>query len=184
MDLENQLLCLAFRLIKRRVVSQLYVLQLSRLEGSVEQKSSTLCSNTIYPCRFQKNQSIMKQKVVIKVRMNGQKCRSKAFKIAVSASGVESAALGGEDKTQIEVTGDGIDAVVLTNLLRKNVGYAELVSVSPLGEKNEEKPAEPNVQTESQLIWSSSYAMPPYIYEVRNANYYPYCDPNNNCSIM
>ena len=33
--------------------------------------------------------------------------------------GVESATLKGDDKNQIEVTGDGIDAAELTRLLRK-----------------------------------------------------------------
>ncbi|KAF2284734.1 hypothetical protein GH714_029737 [Hevea brasiliensis] len=80
----------------------------------------------------------MKQKVVIKVSLNGTKSRSKALKIAVSVSGVESAALGAQDKSQIEVVGD-IDAVKLTTQLRKNVGHAELVSVSAAGEKKEEE---------------------------------------------
>ncbi|XWS64897.1 hypothetical protein CRYUN_Cryun05aG0043700 [Craigia yunnanensis] len=82
----------------------------------------------------------MKQKMVVNVTMNGQKSRSKALKIAVGLSGVESASLKGDDKSQIEVTGDGVDPVQLTSLIRKSVGYAELVSVSAVeGEKKEEK---------------------------------------------
>jgi len=74
----------------------------------------------------------MKRKIVIKVAMDGQKTRFKALKIAVSVSGVESAALAGPDKNHIEVIGDGIDSVALTTLLRKNVGYSELMSVGPV----------------------------------------------------
>ncbi|KAG8640431.1 hypothetical protein MANES_13G059333v8 [Manihot esculenta] len=71
----------------------------------------------------------MKQKVVIRVSLNGEKSRSKALKIAVSVSGVESAALGGgQDKSQIEVVGD-VDPVKLTTQLRKSVGHAELLSL-------------------------------------------------------
>ncbi|KAK4342204.1 hypothetical protein RND71_038020 [Anisodus tanguticus] len=84
----------------------------------------------------------MKQKVVIKLSLNGndQKCRSKAFKIAVSQPGVESAAIKGDDKNQLEVVGD-IDAACLTSLLRKKFGQADLVSVGPAGggEKKDEK---------------------------------------------
>ncbi|KAL9457241.1 hypothetical protein AB3S75_006312 [Citrus x aurantiifolia] len=75
----------------------------------------------------------MKQKMVIKVYMNKHKSRSKALKVAVGFSGVESVALKGDDMSQIEVTGDGVDAVALTTSLRKKVGYAEVVSVGAAG---------------------------------------------------
>ncbi|XP_059664644.1 uncharacterized protein LOC132310490 [Cornus florida] len=63
----------------------------------------------------------MKQKMVIKLQINDQKRRSKALKIAVGISGVESAALQGADKNDIVVTGDEVDAVVLTTALRKGI---------------------------------------------------------------
>ncbi|XP_059641496.1 heavy metal-associated isoprenylated plant protein 16-like [Cornus florida] len=119
----------------------------------------------------------MKQKLVIKMSLNGQKSRSKAMKIVVGISGVESAALQGADKNQIEVTGDGVDAVELTTALRKSksVGYAELVSVTAVGEK---KPEEKQNEVQPPLIWTTSYQYPPYqmVYQ------YPNQDPN--CSIM
>ena len=52
---------------------------------------------------------------------------------------MESAALKGQDKNQIEVTGDGVDAVALISLLRSKVGFAELVSVSAVGEQKDDK---------------------------------------------
>ncbi|KAI6673444.1 hypothetical protein NL676_001350 [Syzygium grande] len=80
----------------------------------------------------------MKQKLVIKVSMNGHTSRfycfgpqnphSKALKVAGGFPGVQSVALAG-DQDRIEVTGD-VDAVNLTTLLRKKVGFAEIVSVS------------------------------------------------------
>ncbi|GKV41202.1 hypothetical protein SLEP1_g48768 [Rubroshorea leprosula] len=100
----------------------------------------------------------MKQKMAINVSMNGHKARSKALKIAVGLPGVESAALKGNDKNQIEVTGDGVDAAQLTMLLRKKMGFAELVSVAAVGgEKKEEKKEEPKVQP---VVWS--YTTTPY----------------------
>ncbi|KDP22994.1 hypothetical protein JCGZ_01716 [Jatropha curcas] len=112
----------------------------------------------------------MKQKIVIKVSMSSQKSRSKAMKIAVGVAGVESAALGGQDKSQIEVVGDGVDAVKLTTLLRKQVGYSELVSVSAVGEKKEEKKEEAKVQ---QLVWPYMGSNQ-YVYAV--PQYYQYPD--------
>ncbi|KAF5746195.1 hypothetical protein HS088_TW06G00362 [Tripterygium wilfordii] len=134
----------------------------------------------------------MKQKIVISVSMDGQKSRSqwyqslmsaagfsgqnprsKALQIAVGLQGVDQAALGGKEKDQIEVTGEGIDAVELTDLLRKKVGFANLVSVTPVEAKKEEKKEEPKV---APLVWS--YGVPQYqIYEVKGngSQYYnPY----------
>ncbi|XP_021631648.1 disease resistance protein Pik-1 [Manihot esculenta] len=121
----------------------------------------------------------MKQKVVIRVPLNGEKSRSKAMKIAVSVSGVESAALGGQDKSQIEVVGD-VDPVKLTTQLRKCVGQAELLSVSAVGEKKEEKKEEVKVQ---QMVWPYVGSVPhhQYMYEVVHP-VEQYQDPF--CSIM
>ncbi|XP_049413170.1 disease resistance protein Pik-1-like [Solanum stenotomum] len=78
----------------------------------------------------------MRQKVVIKLYINGndQKSRTKAFKIAVSQPGVISAVMqgGGLENYKLEVVGDYIDAVILTNCLKKKLGQAQLVSVGPV----------------------------------------------------
>ncbi|KAL9334024.1 hypothetical protein Peur_074163 [Populus x canadensis] len=118
----------------------------------------------------------MKQKIVIKVTGKGPKSRSKALQIAVGLSGVESAGLGGEDKSQIEVVGDGVDAVQLTNLLRKKVGYAELASVTAVGEGNDDDKVEQPVQP---VDWPGYVGVMPqtYIYPI-----HPHQDPS--CSIM
>ncbi|KAI5406624.1 hypothetical protein KIW84_053095 [Lathyrus oleraceus] len=52
---------------------------------------------------------------------------------------VESAAIRGDYKDEIEVTGERIDSVKLTRLLRKKFCYADLVSDSDLGKKEEKK---------------------------------------------
>lgn len=126
----------------------------------------------------------MKQKVVIRLSFNGneQKYRIKAFKIAVSQSGVESAAITGDGKNQLEVVGE-VDAANLTSLLRKNLGQADLVSVGPVG-GGDKKPAA-TAPTAAAVIQSPpdlySYAYPPYQYPV-----YQVTDSygQSNCSIM
>lgn len=82
--------------------------------------------------------------------------------------GVDSAALKGEDKGQIEIIGDGMDTVALTTLLRKKVGYAEIVSVEAAEKKDDQ---------EKQCTYQ--YGMPCYSYQVVATD--PY---NNTCSIM
>ncbi|GAB4859296.1 hypothetical protein Ancab_010758 [Ancistrocladus abbreviatus] len=71
----------------------------------------------------------MKQKMVVKVSLNGKDSRCKAMKIAVSKHcGIES--IGWKGENQLEVVGDGIDVAKLTDLLRKKVGRTEVVSVN------------------------------------------------------
>ncbi|KAK8694226.1 hypothetical protein V6N13_071782 [Hibiscus sabdariffa] len=110
--------------------------------------------------------------MVVKVTMKNEKSRSKALKIAVGVSGVESASLKGDDKSQIEVTGDGVDAVKLTSLLRKSMGHAELVSVAD--DKKEEKKDE--AKSEPPLYYVSTPCYPPY--------YYQAVPSEPSCSIM
>ncbi|XP_009793872.1 heavy metal-associated isoprenylated plant protein 16-like [Nicotiana sylvestris] len=132
----------------------------------------------------------MKQKVVIKLSFNGndQKYRSKAFKIAVSQPGVESAAMRGDGKNQLEVVGDDIDAVTLTNLLRKNLRQAELVSVGPAsaaGGGNKDKAGsdtKPQASAAAMSQWQTPYyyTYPQYpVYQVRDSY-----DHQPGCSIM
>ncbi|XP_061350175.1 disease resistance protein RGA5-like [Gastrolobium bilobum] len=113
-------------------------------------------------------------KVVIKVSMNSPKSRSKAMKIAVGVSGVETAAIQGENKDQIAVTGERIDSVCLTSLLRKSFGHAELVSVGSVEEKKEEGITLP-------IVWPYVSGVPQYpVYDIRHPSQYQ--EPN--CSIM
>lgn len=73
---------------------------------------------------------------MIKLSLEDCKSRLKAMKIVVRVSGVESVALKGDDRSQMEVTGDGLDAVVLTSLLRKTMRFAELLTVINLNPKS------------------------------------------------
>ncbi|XP_068644026.1 heavy metal-associated isoprenylated plant protein 46-like [Aristolochia californica] len=81
----------------------------------------------------------MKQKMVIRAQMTDTKERSKAMKIAVGVPGVISVGIEGKDKDQMVVIGEEVDVVGLTRLVRKKMCFAELVSVSVIEEKKEEK---------------------------------------------
>ncbi|KAK1424026.1 hypothetical protein QVD17_19337 [Tagetes erecta] len=109
-----------------------------------------------------------KQKIVVKVTMNSEKKSRKAMQIAVSISGVESASFVGSEKDQIAVTGEGIDSVELTTLLRKKVGHTDLVSVGPVEEKKpeqkESKPVEAKMQINPYDYYFNTHDVPYYYY--------------------
>ncbi|KAK1267782.1 hypothetical protein QJS04_geneDACA013820 [Acorus gramineus] len=71
----------------------------------------------------------MKQKIVMNVQMSCEKCRSKALETAAKVEGVYSVAIQGKEKDQVVVIGDGVDAVRLTNLLRKKLGKADIITL-------------------------------------------------------
>ncbi|KAF9595771.1 hypothetical protein IFM89_031974 [Coptis chinensis] len=123
---------------------------------------------------------MLQQKVVIKFAMNGPKSRTKAMKIAVSIPGVISAELQGSDKNEIVVIGEGIDSTILTMSIRKKICCTELVSVTPIPEKNVEKNKPPTSDDKVQpMVWNSYSHGTPDIYwtEVRDHN-------QDFCSIM
>ncbi|XP_059444462.1 heavy metal-associated isoprenylated plant protein 47-like [Corylus avellana] len=128
----------------------------------------------------------MKQKIVIKVQMSSEKCRTKAMKIAVTADGVSSVAIQGSENDQLVVSGEGVDPANLTCLLRKKLCPATLLSVEEVKEKGEEKPEKkPEVHSFSYLpqfpVYHQLYQPNPNYYVYENA-YDPY--PADNCSIM
>lgn len=75
-------------------------------------------------------------------------------------------ALVGDDKDLIEVVGDGVDAAKLATLLRKKVGFTEIVSVSEVGEKDKkeseskDKPSE--TTTTETITWFYNGQSPHY----------------------
>lgn len=97
--------------------------------------------------------------------------------------GVESAAITGDGKNQLEVVGE-VDAATLTSLLRKNLGKADLVSVGPAGGGPAAAAAAPAVAAAAMVqSQPGSYycAYPSYQYPV-----YQVTDSygESNCSIM
>ncbi|KAK1391436.1 hypothetical protein POM88_010492 [Heracleum sosnowskyi] len=125
----------------------------------------------------------MMQKVLIRVTMVDQKkSRTKAMQIAATVFGVESVALKGADKDQLEVIGEGIDTVELAKLLRKKVGGADLLSVGPA--KEEKKPAAAPTSAAKKdgtpavpvQMWTYPMPLSYPVYEIRES------EPN--CSII
>ncbi|KAI3428880.1 uncharacterized protein J3R85_008886 [Psidium guajava] len=102
----------------------------------------------------------MMQKVVIKVSVNNRASRfccfspqrslSQALRLAAGFPGVQSVALV-VDQDRIEVTGE-IDAVCLAKLLRKKVGFAEIVSVGAAKKEGEEKKDKPSEEKDAQPV--------------------------------
>ncbi|TVU29515.1 hypothetical protein EJB05_21085 [Eragrostis curvula] len=117
----------------------------------------------------------MKQKIVIKVQMTCDKCRSKAMSLVAATGGVDSVELAGDAKDQVVVVGEGVDSIKLTSALRKKVGPAQLVQVGEAKKKEEKKPD----AVVAEYPWH--YYYPPHgqpvsvVYEQR---------PDNTCSIM
>ncbi|EMS63592.1 hypothetical protein TRIUR3_12405 [Triticum urartu] len=78
---------------------------------------------------------MLQQKIVLKLALDDERKRRKAFKAAVGMSGVTSAAMEGE---KIIIVGDGVDPITLTTVLRRSLGYAELLSVSSGDDKKKD----------------------------------------------
>ncbi|RWW76082.1 hypothetical protein BHE74_00015854 [Ensete ventricosum] len=91
--------------------------------------------------------------------------------IAESTKSVISVKLDGD---KIVVVGDGVDSVVLTNMLRKKMGHAELVKVGSAEAKKEEKEADGSV---IPVTWTPHFNLMPPVCEIRET----YHDP---CRIM
>ncbi|KAG4953225.1 hypothetical protein JHK82_038848 [Glycine max] len=128
----------------------------------------------------------MKQKIVIRMHVEDGKCRSKALKIAAVCQGVQSLAFEGETSDQLVVTGEGIDAVFLTNRMRKKFSYATLLSVEEVKEEKdeggqdggeEEDETETNENYPPPCPMCGTYHSPMYHHVV----YDPY---PNSCSIL
>ncbi|CAN6244891.1 unnamed protein product [Urochloa humidicola] len=124
-----------------------------------------------------------KQKIVIKVQMSSDRCRSKAMALVAATGGVDSVALAGDGKDQVVVVGEGVDSVKLTEALRKKIGGAQLVQVGEDKKEDKPKPADPVVAA-AELYSQWYYPPPPHaiIYDHHAAGGY-YAQPNT-CSIM
>lgn len=91
------------------------------------------------------------------------------------------------------VVGDGIDSVTLTTLLRKKMGYVELVMVTMVEEKKEtQEKKEVKLEEEAKsnnkpLIWPDYYVQPMgnMIYPLNHhVNIIEHDSDQNNCCIM
>ncbi|XP_016453818.1 disease resistance protein Pik-1-like isoform X2 [Nicotiana tabacum] len=127
----------------------------------------------------------MKLKYLAKCWGNkSQDSRSKVLSIAAKIPEVEKVAIEGEEKNELMAIGEEIDAVELVTILRKKVGFADIVSIGPVdGEKKEgdnkeekQKGGDDNKGEEVAnsifpLVYGSGLIPPFQIWEVRD----PYC---------
>ncbi|XP_071736604.1 heavy metal-associated isoprenylated plant protein 47-like [Rutidosis leptorrhynchoides] len=74
----------------------------------------------------------MMQKIVIQMQPKCGKCRTKAMMAAAKALGVNSVEFQGENKNQMVVIGDGVDAAALASSVRKKAKHASLEMVQEL----------------------------------------------------
>ncbi|CAL4968571.1 unnamed protein product [Urochloa decumbens] len=140
----------------------------------------------------------MKQKIVIKVEMRCDRCRSKALALVAATRGVDSVALaGGDARDQLVVEGHGVDSIKLASALRRKVGPAEIVQVATEaknkdagGGGDKKPPAAPAAAAAIPAVWYYQYPPPPppvsFVYEPPATGYaYGYqARPDSICSIM
>ncbi|KAM3367962.1 hypothetical protein ACQJBY_016488 [Aegilops geniculata] len=99
----------------------------------------------------------MKQKMVIRVHMTCDKCRSKAMGLVASIHGVERVEIQGDDRDQLAVVGDGVDAANLTACLRKKVGNADLLTVEAVVAEPKPAPASETGEAWCPQQWYPGY---------------------------
>ncbi|KAL5981361.1 hypothetical protein ACLOJK_015416 [Asimina triloba] len=127
----------------------------------------------------------MKQKTVIRVEMNSQKCRTKAMQIAATTKGASSVSIEGKERDEVVVIGDGVDPIKLTRSMRKKVGHAELISVQEVKQLKDGRKESKMEGGGGGGPWKSDYNFgPDYRYQ-HVVRYEPFYDPNpNTCSVM
>ncbi|KAG4991959.1 hypothetical protein AAZX31_09G163000 [Glycine max] len=81
----------------------------------------------------------MKQKIVIKLQMDCDKCRNKALKIAAEVRGVTTVSLEGDDNDRVAVSGVNVDMVCLANQLKKKFSSVTILTVVDLVKEEEAK---------------------------------------------
>ncbi|XP_050246213.1 heavy metal-associated isoprenylated plant protein 47-like [Quercus robur] len=131
----------------------------------------------------------MKQKIVMKVEMTCEKCRSKAMKIAAAAQGVTSVAIEGADKSLVVVIGDGVDSVSLTRSLRKKLGSATIQSLQELKAESAEKKTDPTPtfyysQYPQYPLYHANTVAYPDQYPLYHADAVVSDQYSSNCAIM
>ncbi|XP_042513724.1 heavy metal-associated isoprenylated plant protein 47-like [Macadamia integrifolia] len=81
---------------------------------------------------------MIKQKIVVKVQMNCQKCRTQALKIATSFDGVAEVKIEGKEKDQVVVIGEDVDVICLVKSLRKKVWpHAHILTIDEVKPKQD-----------------------------------------------
>ncbi|TYI31730.1 hypothetical protein ES332_A04G004900v1 [Gossypium tomentosum] len=104
----------------------------------------------------------MKQKMVLKVQMNCEKCRAQALRIAAATQGVTQMAIQGQEKDELMVTREEVDSVKLTRCLRKKLHHATVLTIEVIKEKKEEK-GKKTKNEENKKIKDEKHTPPYYV---------------------
>ncbi|KAJ3693205.1 hypothetical protein LUZ60_008685 [Juncus effusus] len=99
-----------------------------------------------------------KQKMVVKLSLDDAKKRTKALTTAVTMDGILSVAIDGDKLVAI---GEGTDVITLTTLLRRKLGYADLISVTSENKGEEKKEQKICVNYPYQYSYPFQF---PYVY--------------------
>ncbi|XP_043725841.1 heavy metal-associated isoprenylated plant protein 47-like [Telopea speciosissima] len=141
----------------------------------------------------------MKQKIVMKVQMNCQKCRTKACEIAASSDGVEEIRIEGEEKDQVVVIGEGVDSIRMVQCLRKKVGWAYILSIGEVKPNNPKQQQQQKQEEKKEQEKSSSKPAThsdPQAFQYHHHHHHYYSQfvgydviyeepmPSYNCSLM
>ncbi|XP_040966931.1 heavy metal-associated isoprenylated plant protein 47 [Gossypium hirsutum] len=107
----------------------------------------------------------MQQKMVLKVQMNCEKCRTQALRIAAAAqgTGVTHMPIQGKEKDELMVTGDEVDSVKLTRCLRKKLHHATILTIEEIKEEKKEEKKDDEKYTPPYYVCYPPYPMPPQI---------------------
>ncbi|KAJ3698281.1 hypothetical protein LUZ61_001986 [Rhynchospora tenuis] len=112
--------------------------------------------------------------MVIKLPIGDQKKRTKALKTAAGMEGVKSVEIDADN--QLILVGEGTDVVELALLLRKKVGYAEVISVTSAEEKTGTREDDDDKPCPST---TGDYCPNIYNYGVPSPYGYPYPFPHH-----
>ncbi|XP_031493027.1 heavy metal-associated isoprenylated plant protein 47-like [Nymphaea colorata] len=120
----------------------------------------------------------MKKKVVLRVQMCCDRCRTKSLETVASIYGVLSVALEGAERNLVVVVGEDIDPVTITEKLRKKAGQTELVKVEGIVSVGEETDDDGDDQHQWPAVRNGypNYIAPVQICEGDH--------PTTGCSIM
>nr|XP_011462196.1 PREDICTED: uncharacterized protein LOC105350895 [Fragaria vesca subsp. vesca] len=126
----------------------------------------------------------MMQKILVKLHIHCDKCRTKAFKIAANTPGVNRVSIEGADRDHLEVIGNGVDSVCLTRALRKKLGFANIISVEQVGESRCNYSEEERPTAIQYCATTSSYSSHFQHPQIGYPMYYHHEPTPDNCSIM
>ncbi|KAF7009592.1 hypothetical protein CFC21_024108 [Triticum aestivum] len=127
----------------------------------------------------------LQQRMVIRVSMPCDKCRSKAMELAAKTTGVISIKIAGDYTDRLEVVGDGVDVVCLVNRLHKKLGRAVILEVEEVIDKKPDPDEKKPKKCEQKSHVPALQCYPGYYhYHCPSGPQVVVCEESDACSIM